>query len=176
VNKLFSSAIALAAVIPSVLISQNPAPARAYADVKNESVVAPIARRMAFRAMVEPRLMAMMPMDAASMFLGCTGELQLTDMQVTKLAAIARRSQARQAALRSRVDSAVAMGRASDGGQDGAGPMVFAVMRRAMPTDAERKAQHEDDRDAFAVLTPDQLATAWETMGARHEMKMELHE
>ena len=44
----------------------------------------------------------MMMMDAASMFLAHTGELQLTDAQVTRLAAIARRSEARQKAMHAR--------------------------------------------------------------------------
>jgi len=39
-----------------------------------------------------------MMMDAASMFLAHTGELQLTDAQVTRLAAIARRAEAREKA------------------------------------------------------------------------------
>jgi hypothetical protein len=41
-------------------------------------------------------------------------------------------------------------------------------MRMFMPTEAERKAQHEDDREAFSIPTPDQLATAWELMSMHH--------
>jgi hypothetical protein len=119
-------------------------------------------------------MMPAMMMDAASMFLGCTGELQLTDAQVTKLAAIARRAEARQAAMRSRMDSAMTVIRTSGDGapmpRDGAGGMMTTVMRMPAVTDAERKAQHDDDRDAFAVLTPDQLATAWEKMAMHHGM------
>jgi hypothetical protein len=120
--------------------------------------------------------MPAMMMDAASMFLGCTGELQLTDAQVTKLAAIARRAESRQAAIRSRMDSAMTVIRSGPDGaampRDGAaaGGMMMTMMRMPMATDAERKAQHEDDRDAFAVLTPDQLATAWEMMAKHHGM------
>jgi hypothetical protein len=172
VNKTFSSALALAAVIPGILSAQNPAPAPTYRHpAMAEAAAAPAERRMVVRSMLDRPMMApAMMMDAASMFLGCTGELQLTDAQVTKLASIARRSQARQDAMRARMDSIVAT-RSSDG-QDGAGMMMTVVMRRAMPTDAERKAQHEDDRDAFAVLTADQLATAWESMSMHHAMKM----
>src|SRR5262249_55237315 len=129
-------------------------------------------RRMMAMRMMDARPMApMMMMDAASMFLGCTGELQLTDAQVTKLAAISRRSQARQDAMRARMDSAMMTARSSDGGQDAGASMMMVMFRRSMPTDAERKAQHDDDRDAFAVLTPDQLATAWESMSMHHAMK-----
>jgi hypothetical protein len=157
-----SSALALIAMIPCIGGAQRPA--------------APAAREMVVRTMVGPRMMpAAMMMDAASMFLGCTGELQLTDAQVTKLAAIARRAEARQTAIRSRMDSAMTVVRSSGDGagmpRDGAaGGMMMTMMRMPMPTDAERKAQHEDDRDAFSVLTPDQLATAWEMMAKHHGM------
>ena len=157
-----SSALALVAMIPCIGGAQRPA--------------APAARDMVVRTMVGPRTMPAMMMDAASMFLGCTGELQLTDAQVTKLAAIARRAESRQAAIRSRMDSAMTVIRSGPDGaampRDGAaaGGMMMTMMRMPMTTDAERKAQHEDDRDAFAVLTPDQLATAWEMMAKHHGM------
>lgn len=170
-NKMISSAVALATLIPGVLVAQNPAPTYRHPAMPSEAAAAPAARRMMAMRMMDARPMGpMMMMDAASMFLGCTGELQLTDAQVTKLAAIARRSQARQDAMRERMDSAMTTARISDGSQDGGAPMMTVVLRRSMPTDAERKAQHEDDRDAFAVLTPDQLATAWEVMGMHHAM------
>jgi hypothetical protein len=105
-------------------------------------------------------------MDAASMFLAHTGELQLTDAQVTKLAAIARRAESREKAMRARMDSAMSRGR-SEAGHDG-DDMMMVRMRMFMPTDAERKAQHEDDREAFSIPTPDQLATAWELMSMHH--------
>jgi hypothetical protein len=123
--------------------------------------------------MVDRRVAApAMMMDAASFFLGRTGELQLTDAQVTKLAAIARRAESREKAMRARMDSAMVAMKSADGSmRDGAGGMMMTMMMRMpMPTDAERKAQHEDDREAFSVLTPDQLATAWEMMGAHHGM------
>ena len=140
----------------------------------------PAERRMEVKRMVMARggmgamamaggMHQMMMMDAASMFLAHTGELQLTDAQVTRLAAIARRSEARQKAMHARMDSAMAAmhGKmeAADGGAPGA---MMMMMRMPMPTDAERRAQHEDDREAFSVPTPDQLATAWEMMRAHH--------
>lgn len=110
----------------------------------------------------------MMMMDAASMFLAHTGELQLTDAQVTRLAAIARRSEARQKAMHARMDSAMTAMHGQMEARDGGAPGAMMMMRMSMPTEAERKAQHEDDREAFSVPTPDQLATAWEMMRAHH--------
>ena len=107
-------------------------------------------------------------MDAASMFLAHTGELQLTDAQVTKLAAIARRAESREKAMRARMDSAMSHGKA-EAAHDGMGDGTMMMrMRMLMPTEAERKAQHEDDREAFSIPTPDQLATAWELMSMHH--------
>ena len=128
---------------------------------------------MVLRSMVDRRMPpGMMMMDAASFFLGLTGELQLTDAQVTKLAAIARRAEGREHAMRARMDSSMVALRSADGSMphDGVSGMMTMVMRMPMPTEAEKRAQHEDDRDAFAVLTPDQLATAWEKMHEHHAM------
>ena len=127
------------------------------------------------RSVIAPKLpvmvrarMQMGMMDAASMFLAHTGELQLTDAQVTKLAAIARRAESREKAMRARMDSAMSHMKA-EAGHDGAGEgMMMMRMRMFMPTEAERKAQHEDDREAFSIPTPDQLATAWELMSMHH--------
>ncbi len=114
----------------------------------------------------------MMMMDVASMFLAHTGDLQLTDAQVTKLAAIARRAESRQKAIRARMDSAMTAMHARAEAQPhegmGGGMAAMMMMHMPMPTEAERKAQHDDDREAFAVPTPDQLATAWEMMTAHH--------
>lgn len=165
------SALSLVVFAPFVLGGQNPAPSHQHAGMATQPAAAPAARRMILRNAVAERMPPVM-MDAASMFLGCTGELQLTDSQVTRLAAIARRAETRQTALRARMDSAMVAMRSTDGSsmpRDGAmGEMMMTMMRMPMPTDAERKAQHEDDRDAFSVLTPDQLATAWEKMAAHH--------
>jgi hypothetical protein len=115
-----------------------------------------------------------MMMDAASMFLAHTGDLQLTDAQVTRLAAIARRSEAREKAMRARMDSSMAamhervVEAPHDGTPGARATMVMKMMRSPMPTEAERKAQHEDDREAFSVPTPDQLATLWEMMRMHH--------
>ena len=114
--------------------------------------------------LVRARMMQGEMMDAASMFLAHTGELQLTDAQVTRLAAIARRAESREKAIRVRMDSAMVRAR-PEAGQDGMGEgMMMVRMRMFMPTEAEQRAQHEDDREAMSIPTPDQLATAWELM------------
>lgn len=98
----------------------------------------------------------------AAMLLSQTGALQLTDAQVVRLAAIARRSEDRHRALRTRLDS-LRPRRAP-------GDSTARRMRFAPPTDLferERDASHADLRDALAVLTADQQARAWEMMSAR---------
>ena len=102
---------------------------------------------------------------AAQMFLSQTGALQLTDAQVVRLAAIARRAEDRHRALRTRLDSL----RPRRAPGDSAGRRE----RPAPPTDLferERDASHADLRDALSVLTADQQARAWEMMSARRAM------
>ena len=102
---------------------------------------------------------------AAAMFLSQTGALQLTDAQVTRLAAIARRTEDRHRALRTRLDSLRPRRMPGDS--------VGRRDRPAPPTDLferERDASHADLRDALAVLTADQQARAWELMAARRAM------
>ena len=102
---------------------------------------------------------------AAEMLLANTGRLQLTDQQVSRLAAIARRSEARRQALRASMDSA----RTRFGGGaavDTAARRQFAERMRTEMTRAREQSQ-TDRRDAIAVLTPDQQARAWEMIAAR---------
>lgn len=98
--------------------------------------------------------------DPASMFLAATGPLHLTDAQVVRLAAIARRAEERRTALRANL----------------APPPAAGADRRPSDADMQRMRQqmeqmHEqmraDLRDALAVLTPDQQAMAFE-MAAHH--------
>jgi Spy/CpxP family protein refolding chaperone len=103
--------------------------------------------------------------DVASFLLSHTGELELSDQQVTRLAAIARRSaDRRQAAMRT-MDSAMARGpqrRDSAGrGRFGASSELRAEAQRL------RDQRHSDLLDALGVLTPDQQATAWELSAMR---------
>ncbi|HEV7587607.1 MAG TPA: Spy/CpxP family protein refolding chaperone [Longimicrobium sp.] len=99
--------------------------------------------------------------DPAGMLLAATGPLHLTDAQVVRLAAIARRAEERHAAMRTSMEAAHA-----------------AAAARQAPPDAEMARMHQamermheqaraDLRDALAVLTPDQQATAFE-MVAMH--------
>jgi hypothetical protein len=96
------------------------------------------------------------------MLLSQTGTLQLTDAQVVRLAAIARRTEDRHRALRTKLDSLRP--------RRAAGDSAARRERPAPPTDLferERDASHADLRDALAVLTADQQARAWEMMSAR---------
>lgn len=103
----------------------------------------------------------------ASMLLAHTGEFKLSDAQVTRLAAIARRASDRQRTMRASMDSL----RASMAPPANAAPGTQSRMGAspAMRTMAERmqEQQHADLRDALAVLTPDQQAQGWEMMMAR---------
>jgi len=98
----------------------------------------------------------------AQSLLARSAQLDLTDQQVVRLAAIARRGELRQRALRAQVDSGRA--RFTQPG-DSAARRQFAERMR---TNAEREREQGrvDLRDAIAVLTPDQQARAWE-MNAR---------
>ena len=97
-----------------------------------------------------------------NMLLSETGALQLTDAQVVRLAAIARRAEERHRALRTRLDSLRPRRAPGD---------TTARRERMAPAvdllERERDASHTDLRDALAVLTADQQARAWEMMAAR---------
>ncbi|HEY2375012.1 MAG TPA: hypothetical protein VGH98_03465 [Gemmatimonadaceae bacterium] len=100
----------------------------------------------------------------AQMLLAQTGPLQLTDVQVVKLAAIARRAEDRHRAMRTRLDSLRL--RRVPGERDS----TARPPREGFSTDLfehEREASHNDLRDALAVLSPDQQARAWEMFAAR---------
>ena len=99
---------------------------------------------------------------AAKLLLSNTGELGLTDQQVVRLAAIARRAEARRASIRAAMDSART--RFTPG--DTAGRRQFATRMRA---EAERAQEQNrtDQRDAIAVLNADQQAKAWDLVANR---------
>jgi hypothetical protein len=98
--------------------------------------------------------------SAAQEFLAHTGELNLTDQQVVRLAAIARRAHQRDLATRAAMDSARALRARTPRDSTQPRPMRFdsAAVARALA------ARQTDLRDALAVLTPDQQATAWQTI------------
>lgn len=101
----------------------------------------------------------------AEMLLARTGELGLTDAQVTRLAAIARRSAARRQAMRASGDSIRARftpgTRPDSAARRQLADRIRADMQRA------REQEHADRRDAIAVLTADQQARAWELVASR---------
>ena len=101
-------------------------------------------------------------MDVASIFLARTGELKLTDQQVTRLAAVARRASDRRRTMMASMDSMRARRMAAPAGAAAVPPMPPAEAR-AMG-ERMREQAHVDLRDAISVLTPDQQATAWEMM------------
>jgi hypothetical protein len=107
---------------------------------------------------------------AVTFLLSHTGQLQLTDQEVVKLAAIARRAADRHKAMRASFDSLRMQfrGRGDSGMRHREGPPT--QLRAAM--EKEHEANHTDLRDALAVLTPDQQATAWELVSAHHMMHM----
>jgi hypothetical protein len=97
--------------------------------------------------------------DVGSFLLAHTAELKLTDQQVTRLAAIARRAGERREAVMRAMDSLAtrAMRRDSAGrGPGGPSPAMRAEAERM------RDQRHAELREALGVLTADQQATAWE--------------
>ena len=111
--------------------------------------------------------------DPAQFLLAHTGELKLTDAQVTRLAAIARRSADRRRSLRVQLDSMRSERGPGRARPDSAGRermrQRFDQMRPAM--ERLRDQSQADRRDAIAVLTPDQQAQAWERIAASGRMR-----
>ena len=111
--------------------------------------------------------------DPAQFLLAQTGELNLTDAQVTRLAAIARRTAERRRALRVQMDSLRTQrppgGGRPDSAQRAQMRQSFEQMRPAMQR--LRDQAQADRRDAIAVLTPDQQARAWERVAASGRMQ-----
>ena len=115
---------------------------------------------------------------AAEQFLARTGELRLTDAQVTRLAAIARRSQERRRAMAARLDSlaprplvpprdsATRAPRRAPMDSVARAARQAGVERVRSMMEQQREQARADLRDALAVLTPEQLAIAWEMRGA----------
>jgi len=102
---------------------------------------------------------------AAKLLLANTGELELTDAQVVRLAAIARRAEARRRSMRATLDSA----RTRFGPSGPADSVARRQFRDRVRSDFDRTREQArvDQRDAIAVLTPDQQARAWELVANR---------
>ena len=101
---------------------------------------------------------------AAKMLLANTAELGLSDAQVVRLAAIARRSEARRVALRATMDSNFR--RMETQPVDTAARRQFRDRMRTS-FDREREQSQTDLRDAIAVLNADQQAKAWQMVTNR---------
>lgn len=102
---------------------------------------------------------------AARFMLAHTGELNLTDAQVVKLAAIERRAEARRSATRASMDSMRTRMMAQPVPTDSAARLARrnTMMSTMQATRTRMQEQQQADlRDAIAVLTPDQQAKAWQ--------------
>jgi hypothetical protein len=99
--------------------------------------------------------------QAVSMLLAHTGELELSDAQVVRLAAIARRAHERHEALRASMPQPPAPG------AERQPPSSADAQRMRQQMEQAREQSRADLRDALAVLTPDQQARAWEMMARR---------
>lgn len=162
-RSLIALALAGALAAAPMLEAQQPAPAQPPAGRvgRRQAIPRPV-QGPARRPMQGPAAGLAGRGDAASMFLARTGELRLTDAQVTRLAAIARRAADRRRALRARVDSLRAAAPVANA--PAAGQPLRADLERM------REQARADLRDALAVLTPDQQAQAWEAMAMRRGM------
>jgi hypothetical protein len=101
--------------------------------------------------------------DVASFLLAHTADLKLSDQQVTRLAALARRSgERREAAMRAMDSLATRRMRPDSAGRGMRGGPPPALRAEA---ERQRDQRHADLREALGVLTPDQQATAWELRG-----------
>jgi hypothetical protein len=153
-SQLLALAGVLALAAPAMAQDRTPAPGAPGAPMRVR-VAAPMVMRY------ERGGPGGMMQNQADFLLGHTGELKLTDQQVVRLAAIARRAHDRTEGMHHNM-MAQHMGA-------GAGEPSAADMQRMQAAMEEMHTQMRADlRDALAVLTPDQQAIAWE-MAAHHE-------
>lgn len=167
-RRMTLTAMALCATGAMTLAAQQPGarrPARGSAPRRAPAAL-PMPGGMAERGMIGGAL-AGPAASPAEFLLAHTGELELTDAQVTRLAAIARRAAARRQAMRSTLDS-LRPGRARGMMRDSTSREQFRQRMEQMRPAMERLREqaHTDRRDAITVLTPDQQARAWERMAA----------
>src|SRR3954468_12530107 len=99
-------------------------------------------------------------MDIGSFLLSHTGELKLSDQQVTRLAAISRRAADRRDAMRRSMDSLFAA-RGANRGDSARRGLAGPPPGAAANGQQMREQMHADLREALSVLTPDQQATLW---------------
>jgi hypothetical protein len=107
-----------------------------------------------------PGMAAMhMGAHAAEFLLAHTAQLKLTDAQVTRLAAIARRTRERMETMH---NSMQGMHAAPAPGTQPQPPSAADMQRMRQMHEQMATQTHADLRDALSVLTPDQQASAWE--------------
>jgi hypothetical protein len=99
-------------------------------------------------------------LHGAEFLLAHTGELRLTDQQVVRLAAIARRTAERREGMRAQMESRRPP-------QPGQMPSAEDMQRMRQQMEQMRDQRRADLRDALAVLTPDQQAQAFELVVTR---------
>lgn len=161
-RSMLGTALVLAVAAAPAAFAQRPAPMAGSRDsMRHEMPGMDGPGRREVRVTMAGPGMGMMKGGIASMLLGQTAALKLSDQQVTRLAALARSAEAQQSAMRAQMDSTHRAMRAqmrSGGGM----PAMPADMEARMK--AMHDQMHANVRDALAVLTPDQLATAWEEM------------
>ena len=106
------------------------------------------------------------PGRGAAFLLSHTGDLELTDAQVVKLAAIARRGAVRLRGMRAAMDSARMR---FNGPPSPADTALRRQFRGRMRTEGTRLRDQfsADQRDAIAVLTPEQQGKAWQMVSRR---------
>ena len=110
------------------------------------------------------------PMAGASFLLAHTGELQLTDQQVTRLAVIARREGAQRRGMMTMADS-MRRAHVATARRDSAGRRRREIPPQLMARLTQAQEQRKTNlRDAIAVLTPDQQAEAWQMVAGRGRM------
>jgi hypothetical protein len=97
----------------------------------------------------------------ASMLLAHSAELKLTDSQLSRLAAIARRTDERHKVQRASMDSLLRANRPQPGGTASANPRAFNGDQNRAMMERIREQERTDLRDALAILTVDQQADAW---------------
>ena len=93
----------------------------------------------------------------AEFLLAHTGALRLTDQQVVRLAAIARRTAERRESMHAQMEA-----NRPAPPQPGQPPRAEDAQRMRQQMEQAHEQARADLREALAVLTPDQQALAWE--------------
>lgn len=166
-RSLYTTALLCAVAIAPAAMAQQPQrpmmprdsmPHERHPGMDHDKMMGAMGHRMPMGPMRRMGPGGIMGGNVASMLLGQTAALKLSDAQVTRLASLARAAEAQQAEMRTQMEAMHKQMMANP-------PRAGAPM--AMPADMEARMKaahdqmHANVRDALAVLTPDQLAMAW---------------